>query len=210
MFHGTRTVLQLLDDDGRATRGSATDVPAYRERGVGVCACYINVSVPWFERLMKDMASQKLNQLWIEAKVRSDVDPESAFWATTPRTRPAPWMAMATATADAGVGSAWGSSAAWTLTATADDYYTVRSAGNGLCLDATRGKKYLGAPLEVGAELSLGACSATARTQRRQLDSTAGSLVLRNAVSQLRLTERAYDGAAVRTVRGTSLRARTA
>ncbi|MFJ5288253.1 family 20 glycosylhydrolase [Streptomyces sp. NPDC088348] len=80
VFYGTRTVLQLLNDDSRAARGSATDIPAYRERGVGVCACYIHVSVPWFERLMKDMASQKLNQLWIEAKVRSDVDPETAFW----------------------------------------------------------------------------------------------------------------------------------
>ncbi|WP_405777348.1 family 20 glycosylhydrolase [Streptomyces sp. NBC_00859] len=80
VFHGTRTVLQLLNDDSRAARGSATDIPAYRERGVGVCACYIHVSLPWFERLMKDMASQKLNQLWIEAKVRSDVDPKTAFW----------------------------------------------------------------------------------------------------------------------------------
>ncbi|WP_328319555.1 family 20 glycosylhydrolase [Streptomyces sp. NBC_00388] len=80
VFYGTRTVLQLLNDDSRAARGSATDIPAYRERGVGVCACYIHVSVPWFERLMKDMASQKLNQLWIEAKVKSDVDPRTAFW----------------------------------------------------------------------------------------------------------------------------------
>ncbi|MFF1839343.1 beta-N-acetylhexosaminidase, partial [Streptomyces sp. NPDC058231] len=80
VFYGSRTVLQLLNDDGRAARGSATDVPAYRERGVGVCACYINVSTQWFERLMKDMASQKLNQLWIEAKVKSDTDPASAFW----------------------------------------------------------------------------------------------------------------------------------
>lgn len=89
VFYGSRTVLQLLNDDGRAARGSATDLPAYRERGVGVCACYINVSLPWFERLMKDMASQKLNQLWIEAKVRSDVDPASAFWGyyTKPQVR---------------------------------------------------------------------------------------------------------------------------
>lgn len=80
VFYGTRTVLQLLNDDRQAARGSATDIPAYRERGAGVCACYIHVSLPWFERLMKDMASQKLNQLWIEAKVKSDVDPKSAFW----------------------------------------------------------------------------------------------------------------------------------
>ncbi|WP_406284183.1 family 20 glycosylhydrolase [Streptomyces sp. NBC_00209] len=499
VFYGSRTVLQLLNDDGRAARGAATDVPAYRERGVGVCACYINVSLPWFERLMKDMASQKLNQLWIEAKVRSDTDPESAFWgyytkpqirvlaamakkyhidlvpeinspghmdpylekhpelqlkdkdgvASPPRldisrpealtyytslvdealdvwgtdtwhmgadeymlgssypdypqlqaaavakfgasatpddlfadfvnqvnahvkergrslriwndgllgrntlvpldrditvehwlgggaiqqpsallaegrpvmnsayalylvrggyttktqelyesdwtplrfegeTLPAtaanltgakislwpdsaaaeteneveakvfmPLRFLAQATwggpkpsptyagfeamarrighapgwtdadrapladgtyrltsgakalapaADSGVALVKGTKAAWTLTATADGYYTVRSA-DGLCLDAVRGKKYLGAPLEVGAELSLGACSAGARTQRWQLDAGHGTFVLRNAISQLRLTERSSDGAAVQTTGGTPLRA---
>ncbi|ROQ66154.1 hexosaminidase [Streptomyces sp. 840.1] len=503
VFYGSRTVLQLLNDDGRAARGSATDVPAYRERGVGVCACYINVSLPWFERLMKDMASQKLNQLWIEAKVRSDTDPESAFWgyytkpqirslaatakkyhielvpeinspghmdtylenhpelqlkdkdgvASPPRldisrpealtyytslvdealkvwdtrtwhmgadeymigssypdypqlqaaaiakfgasatpddlfvdfinqvnahvkaggrslriwndgltghnaavpldrdiavehwlgggaiqqpsellaegrpvmnsayslylvrggftmdtrklyesdwtplsfegeTLPAtaanltgakislwpdsaaaetenevevkvfmPLRFIAQATwggpkpsdtyagfealarrighapgwantdraplpdgtyrltsgakalapgADSGVALTRGATAGWTLTATADGYYTVRSAGNGTCLDAVRGKKYLGAPLEVGAELSLGTCSAGARTQRWQLDTGAGALVLRNAVSQLRLTERAEDGAAVQTTGGARLTAKSA
>ncbi|MEU1345908.1 family 20 glycosylhydrolase [Streptomyces sp. NPDC005795] len=503
VFYGSRTVLQLLNGDGRAARGSATDVPAYRERGVGVCACYINVSLPWFERLMKDMASQKLNQLWIEAKVRSDVDPESAFWgyytkpqvralvamakkyhidlvpeinspghmdtylenhpelqlkdkdgvASPPRldisrpealtyytsmvdealevwdtrtwhmgadeymigssypdypqlqtaatakfgasatpddlfvdfinrvnahvkadgrslriwndglmgrnsvvpldrditvehwlgggaiqqpsallaegrpvmnsayalylvrggyttqtqklyesdwtplrfegqTLPAtaanltgakislwpdsaaaeteneveakvfmPLRFIAQATwggpkpsetyagfealarrighapgwentdrapladgtyrltagakalapgTDAGVSVARDAKAAWTLTATADGYYTVKSAQSGLCLDAARGKKYLGAPLEVGAELSLGACAAGARTQRWQLDTGAGGLLLRNAISQLRLTERSADGAAVQTTGGTRLTAKSA
>ncbi|MFD7494805.1 family 20 glycosylhydrolase [Streptomyces sp. NPDC059832] len=503
VFYGSRTVLQLLNDDGRAARGSATDVPAYRERGVGVCACYINVSLPWFERLMKDMASQKLNQLWIEAKVRSDTDPASAFWgyytkpqvrtlvalakkyhvelvpeinspghmdtylenhpelqlkdrngvASPPRldisrpealtyytsmvdealevwdtrswhmgadeymigssypdhpqlqtaatarfgadatpddlfvdfinqvdehvkaggrslriwndglagkngvvplnrditvehwlgggsvqkpsallaegrpvmnsayalylvrggyttqtrqlyesdwtplrfegeTLPAaaanltgakislwpdsaaaeteneveaktfmPLRFLAQATwggpkpsgtyagfealarkighapgwsntdrtplpdgtyrltagarslapgADSGVFLVRGVAASWTLTATADGYYTVRSAGTGQCLDAVRGKKYLGAPLEVGAELSLGGCSATSRTQRWQLDTAAGALTLRNAVSQLHLTERAEDGAAVQTTDGTRLTAKAA
>lgn len=499
VFYGSRTVLQLLNDDGRAARGSASDVPAYRERGVGVCACYINVSLPWFERLMKDMASQKLNQLWIEAKVRSDADPESAFWgyytkpqiralaamakkyhialvpeinspghmdpylekhpelqlkdkdgaASPPRLdisrpealtyytslvdealdvwgtdtwhmgadeymlgssypdypqlqaaavakfgasatpddlfvdfvnqvnahvkargrslriwndgllgrntlvpldrditvehwlgggaiqkpsallaegrpvmnsayalylvrggftsntrqlyesdwtplrfegetlpaaaanltgakislwpdsaaaeteneveakvfmplrflaqttwggpRPSPtyagfeamarrighapgWAntdraplpdgtyrltsgakALAPA-ADSGVALVKGSEASWTLAATADGYYTVRSA-DGLCLDAVRGRKYLGAPLEVGAELSLGTCAAGARTQRWQLDAGHGAFVLRNAISQLRLTERSPDGAAVQTTGGTPLRA---
>ncbi|MEU2249953.1 family 20 glycosylhydrolase [Streptomyces sp. NPDC019224] len=502
VFYGSRTVLQLLNDDGRAARGSATDVPAYRERGVGVCACYINVSLPWFERLMKDMASQKLNQLWIEAKVRSDTDPESAFWGyyTKPQIRslaamakkyhidlvpeinspghmdpylenhpelqlkdrngvPSPprldisrpealayytarvdealeawgtrtwhmgadeymlgssypnypqlqaaaiakfgasatpddlfvdfinqvnahvkaggrslriwndglrgrntlvpldrditvehWLGggtiqqpsallaegrpvmnsayalylvrggyttktqqlyesdwtplrfegqtlpataanltgakislwpdsaaaeteneveaktfmplrfIAQATwggpkpsatyagfeamarrighapgwantdrapladgtyrltsgakalapaADAGVALVPDSKAAWTLTATADGYYTVRSA-EGLCLDAVRGRKYLGAPLEAGAELSLGTCSAGARTQRWQLDAGHGALVLRNAISQLRLAERSSDGAAVQTTKGTRLKARAA
>ncbi|MER5616793.1 family 20 glycosylhydrolase [Streptomyces sp. NPDC002215] len=503
VFYGSRTVLQLLNDDGRAARGSATDVPAYRERGVGVCACYINVSVPWFERLMKDMAAQKLNQLWIEAKVRSDTDPASAFWgyytkpqvrtlvalakkyhielvpeinspghmdtylenhpelqlkdkdgiASPPRldisrpealayytsmvdealevwgtrswhmgadeymigssypnypqlqtaatakfgadatpddlfvdfinqvdehvradgrslriwndglagrngvvplnrditvehwlgggaiqkpssllaegrpvmnsayalylvrggyttqtrklyesdwtplrfegeTLPAtaanltgakislwpdsaaaeteneveektfmPLRFLAQATwggpkpsetydgfealarrighapgwsntdrtpltdgtyrlsagdevlapgADSGVSLVRGGAASWTLTATADGYYTVRAAGTDQCLDAVRGKKYLGAPLEVGAELSLGACSAAARTQRWQLDPGAGALTLRNAISQLSLTRRAADGAAVQTTGGTRLTAESA
>ncbi|MEU8707494.1 family 20 glycosylhydrolase [Streptomyces sp. NPDC048565] len=80
VYHGTRTVLQLLREDGVAPAGTTVDVPEYRERGVGVCACYIHISLDWFERLMRDMAHQKLNQLWIEAKVKSDVDPESAFW----------------------------------------------------------------------------------------------------------------------------------
>uniref|UniRef100_A0AAU3H5V7 Family 20 glycosylhydrolase n=1 Tax=Streptomyces sp. NBC_01401 TaxID=2903854 RepID=A0AAU3H5V7_9ACTN len=80
VYHGTRTVLQLLRDDGVAPAGTTVDVPEYRERGVGVCACYIHISLDWFERLMRDMAHQKLNQLWIEAKVKSDVDPKSAFW----------------------------------------------------------------------------------------------------------------------------------
>lgn len=503
VFYGSRTVLQLLNDDGRAARGSATDVPAYRERGVGVCACYIHVSLPWFERLMKDMAAQKLNQLWIEAKVRSDTDPKSAFWGyyTKPQVRalvalakkyhidlvpeinspghmdtylenhpelqlkdkdgvaspprldisrpealtyytslvdealkvwdtrtwhmgadeymlgssypdypqlqaaatakfgasatpddlfvdfinqvnahvkaggrslriwndglvghnglvpldrditvehwlgggtiqppsgllaegrpvmnsayslylvrggftmdtrklyesdwtplsfegetlpataanltgakislwpdsaaaeteneveakafmPLRFLAQATwggpkpsATyagfealarrighapgwentdrapladgtyrltagpkalapgADAGVALVRDRSAAWTLTATADGYYTVESAGSGLCLDMVRGKKYLGAPLEVGAELSLGSCSADARTQRWQLETGGRALVLRNAVSQLGLTERAGDGVAVQTTGGTRLTAKSA
>lgn len=113
-------------------------------------------------------------------------------------------------TADAGVSLVPDPDAAWTLTATTDGYYTVKSADSGLCLDAVRGKKYLGAPLEVGAELSLGTCSAGARTQRWQLDAGAGALVLRNAISQLRLTERSADGAAVQTTGGTRLTAKSA
>lgn len=108
--------------------------------------------------------------------------------------------------ADSGVSLVRGGAASWTLTATADGYYTVRAAGTDQCLDAVRGKKYLGAPLEVGAELSLGACSATARTQRWQLDPGAGAPTLR-AISQLSLTRRAADGAAVQTTGATRLTA---
>ncbi|WP_237498398.1 MULTISPECIES: glycoside hydrolase family 20 zincin-like fold domain-containing protein [unclassified Streptomyces] len=89
VFYGSRTVLQLLDDDGRAARGSATDVPAYRERGVGVCACYINVSLPWFERLMKDMASQKRS-----CRSASSPRPPGAARSPVPRTPASrPWPA---------------------------------------------------------------------------------------------------------------------
>lgn len=60
----------------------------------------------------------------------------------------------------------------------------------------------------MGAELLLETCSADVRTQRWQLDTGAGAPVLRNAISQLRLTERSPDGAAVQTTDGTRLRAR--
>ncbi|RKN04786.1 glycosyl hydrolase family 20 [Streptomyces radicis] len=79
-FYGTRTVLQLLSGGTSLPRGRTVDLPAYPERGVGVCACYIHVSMEWFERLMRDMAHLKLNQLWIEAKVASDAYPGTRFW----------------------------------------------------------------------------------------------------------------------------------
>ncbi|WP_053171283.1 family 20 glycosylhydrolase [Streptomyces sp. SBT349] len=79
-FYGTRTVLQMLSGGVTLPRGRTVDRPAYAERGVGVCACYVHVSMEWFERLMRDMAHLKLNQLWIEAKVASDAYPGTAFW----------------------------------------------------------------------------------------------------------------------------------
>ncbi len=78
-FYGTRTVLQLLKAE-TIPAGRVVDVPAYAERGVGVCACLINVSTAWFERLVKDAAYLKLNQLWVELKVKSDTHPESVEW----------------------------------------------------------------------------------------------------------------------------------
>lgn len=80
VFYGTRTILQILATSSAIPRGRTIDVPEYAERGVGVCACYIHVSMDWFERLLKDMAYLKLNQLWIEAKVKSDRYPRTAFW----------------------------------------------------------------------------------------------------------------------------------
>ncbi|WP_030935262.1 family 20 glycosylhydrolase [Streptomyces sp. NRRL S-646] len=79
-FHGTRTVLQLLAQGDRIPAGRTVDVPRYKERGVGVCACYIHISLPWLENLVREMAYHKLNQLLLELKVKSDAHPEADTW----------------------------------------------------------------------------------------------------------------------------------
>ncbi|MGW0531095.1 family 20 glycosylhydrolase [Streptomyces sp. NPDC003032] len=79
-FYGTRTLLQLLAQDDRVPAGRTFDVPRYKERGVGVCACYINISMPWLENLVRDMAYRKQNQLLLELKVKSDRHPEANSW----------------------------------------------------------------------------------------------------------------------------------
>ncbi|NEA67745.1 family 20 glycosylhydrolase [Streptomyces sp. SID12488] len=79
-FYGTRTVLQLLAQGDRIPAGRTVDVPRYAERGVGVCACYIHISTPWLENLVRDMAYHKLNQLLLELKVKSDAHPEANTW----------------------------------------------------------------------------------------------------------------------------------
>ncbi|MCX5359170.1 family 20 glycosylhydrolase [Streptomyces sp. NBC_00124] len=79
-FYGTRTLLQLLAQDDRIPAGRTVDVPRYKERGVGVCACYIHISLPWLENLVREMAYNKLNQLLLELKVKSDAHPEANTW----------------------------------------------------------------------------------------------------------------------------------
>ncbi|MER6179754.1 family 20 glycosylhydrolase [Streptomyces sp. NPDC001652] len=79
-FYGTRTLLQLLAQGDRIPAGRTVDVPRYRERGVGVCACYIHISLPWLENLVREMAYHKLNQLLLELKVKSDAHPEANTW----------------------------------------------------------------------------------------------------------------------------------
>nr|WP_239149315.1 beta-N-acetylhexosaminidase [Streptomyces sp. SID12501] len=79
-FYGTRTVLQLLAQGDRVPAGRTVDVPRYAERGVGVCACYVHISTPWLENLVRDMAYHKLNQLLLELKVKSDAHPEADTW----------------------------------------------------------------------------------------------------------------------------------
>ncbi|MFC5212592.1 family 20 glycosylhydrolase [Streptomyces coerulescens] len=79
-FYGTRTLLQLLAQSDRVPAGRTIDIPRYKERGVGVCACYIHVSMPWLENLVREMAYHKLNQLLLELKVKSDTHPEANTW----------------------------------------------------------------------------------------------------------------------------------
>ncbi|MGX1914912.1 family 20 glycosylhydrolase [Streptomyces phaeochromogenes] len=79
-FYGTRTILQLLAQGDRLPAGRTVDVPQYEERGVGVCACYIHITTAWLENLVRDMAYNKLNQLLLELKVRSDAHPEANTW----------------------------------------------------------------------------------------------------------------------------------
>ncbi|MFF4056031.1 family 20 glycosylhydrolase [Streptomyces sp. NPDC001668] len=79
-FYGTRTLLQLLAQGDRIPAGRTVDVPRYKERGVGVCACYIHISLPWLENLVREMAYNKLNQLLVELKVKSDAHPEANTW----------------------------------------------------------------------------------------------------------------------------------
>ncbi|MER7971335.1 beta-N-acetylhexosaminidase [Streptomyces sp. NPDC096080] len=79
-FLGTRTLLQLLARGDRVPAGRTVDVPRFRERGVGVCACYVHISLPWLENLVREMAYHKLNHLLLELKVRSDAHPEANTW----------------------------------------------------------------------------------------------------------------------------------
>lgn len=79
-FYGTRTLLQLLARSERVPAGRTVDVPRYKERGVGVCACYIHISTPWLENLVRDMAYRKQNQLLLEVKVKSDRHPGANSW----------------------------------------------------------------------------------------------------------------------------------
>jgi hexosaminidase len=79
-FYGTRTVLQLLAQGDRLPAGRTVDVPEYEERGVGVCACYVHITTAWLENLVRDMAYNKLNQLLLELKVKSDAHPEANTW----------------------------------------------------------------------------------------------------------------------------------
>ena len=83
LFYGTKTALQWATLAGTAKSipaGSATDVPEFEIRGMGVCACIINVSMETLESVIKQMAYYKMNELWLEIKVESESLPLSNFW----------------------------------------------------------------------------------------------------------------------------------
>lgn len=79
-FYGAQTILQLLTQGNTVNRGSSIDVPQYQERGVGLCACQLQISMASLERTMKDMSYNKLNQLWLETKLKSEAYPKANFW----------------------------------------------------------------------------------------------------------------------------------
>ncbi|MFZ3555192.1 family 20 glycosylhydrolase [Streptomyces sp. BH055] len=79
-FYGTRTLLQMLAQGDAIPAGRTVDVPRYKERGVGVCACYVHISTAWLENLVREMSYRRLNQLLLEIKVKSDRHPEANTW----------------------------------------------------------------------------------------------------------------------------------
>ncbi|MGF2949414.1 family 20 glycosylhydrolase [Microbacterium alcoholitolerans] len=80
VFNGTRTVLQMLTQQETLPQGSVIDVPEYPERGVTVCACVINISSEFIDRLIEDMAFLKLNTMLVELKVKVDEYPQTNTW----------------------------------------------------------------------------------------------------------------------------------
>lgn len=80
VFYGTRTALQMLVQQTELPRGQLVDVPQYQERGVTVCACVINISPEWIDRLLEEMSYLKLNTVVMEMKLKVDSHPETNTW----------------------------------------------------------------------------------------------------------------------------------
>ncbi len=95
-FYGTRTILQMLRAGTTLPAGGVTDIPRYAERGVGICACVTHVSTEALQRLIKDAAYLKLNQLWLELKIRSDRYPDTAGWSYYTKSEVAALQELAT------------------------------------------------------------------------------------------------------------------
>ncbi|MBP1327514.1 hexosaminidase [Leucobacter exalbidus] len=80
VFYGTRTLVQMLMQQTVLPGGSTVDVPEYEERGVTVCACVINISPEFIDRLITEMSFLKLNTLMVELKVKIDKYPQTNTW----------------------------------------------------------------------------------------------------------------------------------
>lgn len=86
IFYGTRTLSQLLRQESRGDQqltlpgGTGTSVPKYRQRGVILCACQINISPEWVDRFLDDIADLHINQVLMEMKVKSDNYPDTQTW----------------------------------------------------------------------------------------------------------------------------------
>lgn len=80
VFYGTRTVLQMLVQQPELPRGEVIDIPQYEERGVTLCACVINISPEWIDRLLEEMSYLKLNTVVMELKVKVDAYPSTNTW----------------------------------------------------------------------------------------------------------------------------------
>lgn len=79
-YYGTRTLLQSLTEQGRAPSGSTRDIPRYADRGVGICACALKISVDSIERLITDLSYHKLNYLLLPLKIKNADHPEINQW----------------------------------------------------------------------------------------------------------------------------------
>ena len=88
VFWGTRSILQMLHQNATLPGGVAHDWPDYSYRGITVCNCVTFESVPWLERLIKDMSYLKYDELHLEMRVASSAHPENNS-TTTPVYTPA-------------------------------------------------------------------------------------------------------------------------
>lgn len=80
VFYGTRTTLQMLTQQTELPRGELVDIPTYEERGVTVCACVINISPEWIDRLLEEMSYLKMNTVVMEMKLKVDGYPQTNTW----------------------------------------------------------------------------------------------------------------------------------
>lgn len=78
-FYGSRTLSQILRQQKTVPAGSIVDKPYFKERGVTLCACQINIQNDFIDRMLNDMADLKLNQILLEMKLKTN-DERSNTW----------------------------------------------------------------------------------------------------------------------------------